>query len=69
MTNPGPNVANHSQGADWNGENGNVTSVGNCGSLSMGPWGTYDQGGNVADLSAAASRCTVLSQLSGMRCE
>ena len=42
-------VANYDQGADWNGQDGNVTTVGSAGPSSAGPWGTYDQGGNVAE--------------------
>jgi len=45
VTNPGPNVANYDKGANWNGENGNVTTVG--GTTSVGPWGTFDMGGNI----------------------
>jgi sulfatase modifying factor 1 len=48
VTNPGSNVANHSQGADWNDENGNVTTVGGCGATS--PWGLFDVGGNINEL-------------------
>ena len=47
--NPGLNVANYNRGADWNGQNGNVTSVAGCGPLSVSPWGTHDQAGNVAE--------------------
>ena len=28
ISNPGANVANYNFGADWNGQNGNVTTVG-----------------------------------------
>ena len=45
VSNPGINVANYVQGADWNGQNGNVTTVGSATSTS--PYGTFDQGGNV----------------------
>ena len=45
--NPGPNIANYSTGADWNGLDGNVTTVGSAGPLSQGFYGTSDQGGNV----------------------
>ena len=45
ITNPGANVVNFASGADWNAQNGNVTSVG--GSLSASYYGTYDQDGNV----------------------
>lgn len=47
VTNPGVNVANYGGGADWNGENGNVTTVG--GTTSASPWGAFDMGGNVND--------------------
>ena len=45
--NPGANIANINLGADWNGQNGNVTTVGSAGPLSQSFWGTSDQGGNV----------------------
>ena len=47
ISNPGPNVANYNSGADWNGQNGNVTTVGSAGALSASFYGTFDQGGNV----------------------
>ncbi len=47
VTNPGPNVANYGSGADWNGENGNVTTVGS--STSSSPWGLFDAGGNMLE--------------------
>lgn len=47
ISNPGANVANYNIGADWNGHNGNVTTVGSAGVLSEGFYGTSDQGGNV----------------------
>jgi formylglycine-generating enzyme required for sulfatase activity len=47
VSNPGSNIANYSSGANWNGLNGNVTSVGSA--LSVSPAGTYDQGGNVSE--------------------
>lgn len=47
ISNPGENVANHSSGADWNSQNGNVTTVGSAGPLSQSFYGTSDQGGNV----------------------
>lgn len=49
IANPGVNVANYSDGADWNGQDGNVTSVGSAGVLSNSFYGTADQGGNVAE--------------------
>ena len=45
VSNPGSNVANYNRGADWNGQDGNVTTVGSA--LSTSPYGTFDQGGNV----------------------
>ena len=45
--NPGFNVANYDFGADWNGTNGNVTSVGSAGPLTASQYGTFDQAGNV----------------------
>jgi sulfatase modifying factor 1 len=47
ISNPGANVANYYYGADWNGLDGNVTTVGSAGSASASFYGTFDQGGNV----------------------
>ena len=47
ITNPGANVANYALGADWNSENGNVTTVGSAGALAESHFGTADQAGNV----------------------
>ena len=47
LTNDGPTVANYTFGADWNGENGNVTTVGSGGISSDSYYGTFDQAGNV----------------------
>lgn len=47
ISNPGQNVMNHNLGADWNSQNGNVTTVGSAGALSESFYGTADQGGNV----------------------
>jgi formylglycine-generating enzyme required for sulfatase activity len=49
ISNPGPNVANYGLGADWNGQDGNVTTVGSAGLASATYYGTYDQGGNVSE--------------------
>lgn len=49
VTNDGPNVANYNLGADWNALNGNVTTVGSAGVSSDSYYGTFDQGGNVAE--------------------
>lgn len=47
ISNPGANVANYGNGADWNGLVGNVTTVGSAGPLSYSFYGTADQAGNV----------------------
>lgn len=47
ISNPGPNVANYNYGAAWNGQDGNVTTVGSAGIDSASFYGTFDQGGNV----------------------
>ncbi len=47
ISNPGGNVANYYRGADWNGQVGNVTTVGSAGPSSESFYGTSDQGGNV----------------------
>jgi len=47
ISNPGTNVANYRYGADWNGQFGNVTTVGSAGIDSESFYGTSDQGGNV----------------------
>jgi sulfatase modifying factor 1 len=49
ITNPGTNVANYNFGAQWNGLQGNVTTVGSAGPLSASYYGTFDQGGNVQE--------------------
>ena len=45
ISNPGANVANYNFGADWNAQDGNVTTVGSA--LANNFYGTLDQGGNV----------------------
>lgn len=45
ISNPGANVANYSFGADWNSQNGNLTTVGSAAANNY--FGTADQGGNV----------------------
>ena len=45
ISNPGANVANYNFGADWNAQNGNVTTVGSAAANNY--FGTADQGGNV----------------------
>jgi len=51
ISNPGANVANYKFGADWNGQDGNVTTVGSAGALSTSFYGTFDQGGNIEEWS------------------
>ncbi len=48
VANPGPNVANYDKGADWNDENGNVTTVGGCDAPC--PWAAFDLAGNVNEM-------------------
>jgi formylglycine-generating enzyme len=45
ISNPGANIANYARGADWNSQNGNVTTVGSAAANNY--FGTADQGGNV----------------------
>jgi len=49
ISNPGANVANYDDGADWNDQSGNVTTVGSAGAQSESFYGTLDQGGNVSE--------------------
>ena len=53
ISNPGANVANYNYGADWNGQNGNVTTVGSAGANNY--YGTFDMGGNVWEWNEAIS--------------
>ena len=62
ISNPGVNVSNYADGADWNGQDGNVTTVGSAGPLSAGFYGTFDQGGNVVEWNE-----TIISSLRGAR--
>lgn len=45
IANPGPNMVNYISGADWNGQNGNVTTVGSAGNSSF--YGAFDMNGNI----------------------
>lgn len=45
VANPGDDVVNYAFGADWNGLDGNLTTVGSAGSTSY--YGAYDMNGNV----------------------
>jgi formylglycine-generating enzyme required for sulfatase activity len=51
----GPDLANYGNGASWNGLEGNVMTVATLGPLSASGYGTYDQGGNVAEWTEAQS--------------
>ena len=55
ITNFGANVANYNKGADWNSQDGNVTTVGSAGALAESYFGTADQGGNVWEWNDAVS--------------
>jgi sulfatase modifying factor 1 len=47
ISNPSANVANYNFGANWNGQVGNVTTVGSAGAAANSYFGTADQAGNV----------------------
>jgi formylglycine-generating enzyme required for sulfatase activity len=47
ISNPGANVANYASGADWNSQDGNVTTVGSA--VANNYFGTFDQAGNVRE--------------------
>jgi sulfatase modifying factor 1 len=49
INNDTANIANYSRGADWNGQNGNVTTVGSGGPGSQSFYGAFDMGGNVGE--------------------
>lgn len=65
ISNPGANVINWGLGADWNGQNGNLTTVGSAGPQSASFFGTYDQGGNVYEFNDTTS--TLLGGSRGLR--
>ena len=47
INNDTANIANYNHGADWNGEDGNVTTVGSGGPGSASYYSAFDMGGNV----------------------
>ena len=47
INNDSVNIANYDRGADWNGVDGNVTTVGSGGPGSASFYGVFDMGGNV----------------------
>ncbi len=55
ISNPGSNVANYDSRADWNAQNGNVTTVGSAGNFSASYFGTFDQEGNVKEWTEGAA--------------
>lgn len=56
ISNPGFNIANFGDAADWNGQDGNVTTVGSAGPSSESFYGTRDQGGNVFEWIEAVAK-------------
>jgi formylglycine-generating enzyme required for sulfatase activity len=58
ISNPGANVANYNYGADWNGQDGNMTTVGSAGAASASFYGTFDQGGNAYEWNDAVISTT-----------
>jgi formylglycine-generating enzyme required for sulfatase activity len=61
ISNPGANVVNYALGADWNGQDGNVTTVGSAAANNY--FGTADQGGNVYEWNDAV----ISGSLRGLR--
>jgi formylglycine-generating enzyme required for sulfatase activity len=53
ITNDVANIANYNRGADWNGLNGNLTTVGSGGSGSASFYGAFDMVGNVFEWNEA----------------
>ena len=49
ITNDNGNLANYASGANWNGQAGNLTSVGSGGEGSASHYGAFDLGGNVEE--------------------
>ncbi len=47
IANPGATTVNYGSGADWNGQNGNLTTVGSAGNTSF--YGAFDMNGNVRE--------------------
>jgi formylglycine-generating enzyme required for sulfatase activity len=61
ISNPGANVANYNNGADWNDLDGNVTTVGSAAANNY--FGTFDQAGNVREWNDAV----ISGSLRGLR--
>jgi formylglycine-generating enzyme required for sulfatase activity len=47
IANPGATTVNYNSGCDWNGQNGNLTTVGSAGNTSF--YGAFDMNGNVLE--------------------
>ena len=47
IANPGATTVNYGSGSDWNGQNGNLTTVGSAGNTSF--YGAFDMNGNVRE--------------------
>ncbi len=47
IANPGPNIVNYRSSTDWNGQDGNVTTVGSASNASF--YGAFDMNGNVQE--------------------
>ena len=62
ITNDAANLANYTSGAIWNGQTGNVTTVGSAGATSDSYYGAYDLGGNVREWNEA-----IISNARGVR--
>ena len=60
VANPGQGVVNYALGADWNGQDGNLTTVGSAGSTSF--YGAFDMDGNTWDWNE-----TLIGSLRGVR--
>jgi formylglycine-generating enzyme required for sulfatase activity len=63
ISNPGANVSNYLSGADWNGQDGNLTTVGSAGALSDSFYGTFDQSGNASEWTETLSNGLIRSRI------
>ena len=59
------NIANYFRGADWNGQDGNVTTVGSGGPGNASYYGAFDMGGNVSEWTERIRGVGVYRQLRG----
>jgi formylglycine-generating enzyme len=65
ISNPGVNVVNYNNGADWNGQDGNLTTVGSAGLSSRSFYGTFDQAGNAIEWNGGEPTLTTMFILGG----